>query len=57
MPVPLATTVAQRVGFSLVIACVTTLRSTLTGLCREVATQVPLAKTLAGRESCAESYA
>jgi len=36
MPSPLATAVVQRAGSSLVSACVTTLRSTLTGLCREL---------------------
>ena len=35
-PSPLATAVVQRAGSSLVSACDTTLRSTLTGLCREL---------------------
>ena len=35
-PSPLATAVVQRAGSSLVSACVTTLRSTLTSLCREL---------------------
>jgi len=35
-PLPPATPVVRRAGSSLVSACVTTLRSTLTGLCREL---------------------
>ena len=36
IPLPPATPVVQRAGSSLVRTCVTTLRSTLTGLCREL---------------------
>ena len=52
MPLPPATTVVQRAGSSLVRTCVTTLRSTLTGLCRELRL-VALQKILTGCSSLA----